>query len=377
MSETVDVSPAKSEKLDLWGLFGKIVSVSATLTGLGALATFSIIFTYLHTIGSPQLLGKALAAPSELWPLIVVSSIMLLFYLVILLITTAAYASAVNLFRQTPDVQRLMAYYLLIPTLAGVVATVCSTLLKQSSSIGGLFFDSSIWVGVGMLALFFTRRFYALLEGAISSGQAEPPSRLQFLGHMFGIAVGVWVAAMSATFPMIGVLKATPWPSNSGDMNKFVIFSILVTFLGFIPAIAYYVSKGDRLIKIRNAAIGLMVMTAGTLAIIPSMLPTVVDQAATIAGVKDTQVFSYLLKETYAAEDFDEAWGRVITTRNYPVVEGFILFSLGDVTLLCPKSIDGSSLSEWASVTGACVTMNSKMVVRMPVKMEHLQAQGN
>ncbi|MCX2812489.1 MULTISPECIES: hypothetical protein [unclassified Pseudomonas] len=368
MSELMTEGSVRLDNFNAWSALIKVVSASATLTGLGTILTFFVVFAYLHTIGTPELIGKALAAPSELWPLIIVSSIMLLFYLVMLLITTAAYASAVNLFRRTPDVQRLMAYYLLIPTLAGVVATVCSTLLKHSSSIAGLFVDSSIWVGVGMLALFFTPRFYALLEDAISGQGAEPPSRLQFLVHMLGIAVGVWVAAMSATFPMIGVLKATPWPSSSGGMNKFVFFSILVTFLGFIPAIAYYVSKGDRLIKMRNAAIGLMVMTVGTLAVIPSMLPTIVDQAAKLAGVKDTQVFSYMLKETYAAEDFDEAWGRVITTRTYPVVEGFILFSLGEVTLLCPKSIDGSSLSEWASVTGACVTMNSKMVVRMPTK---------
>jgi len=377
MSERVDVSPAKSETLDLRGLLGKVVSASATLTGVGALVTFSIIFTYLHTIGSPQLLGKALTVPSELLPLIIVSSIMLLFYLIILLITTAAYATAVNLFKRTPDVQRRMAYYLLIPALAGVVATVSSALLKRNLSVGGLFFDSSVWVGVGMIVLWFTPKFNALLEGAISDGGTEPPSRFQFILHMLGIAVAVWVAAMTATFPTIGVIKASPWPSHSEGMGKLVFFSILITFLGFIPAVAYYVSKGDKLIKVRNAAIGLVVMAAGTLVIIPSMLLAVVDQAATLAGVKDTQVFSYMLKETYAAEDFDKAWGCVTTIRTYPVVEGFILFSLGDVTLLCPKSIEDSSLSEWASVTGACVTMNSKAVVRMPVKKEPLHAQGN
>ena len=368
MSDLINVVPAKLDGFNIWSALVKLVSASVTLTGLGTLVTFFVIFAYLHAIGTPELIGKALEAPSELWPWIIVSSLLLLFYLVLLLLTTLTYALAINLFKKTPSVQPIMAIYLLIPTLAGVVATVYSTLESHNSSVVGVFVDSAVWVVVGMIVLFSMPKFNVSLGGAISNGGAKAVHRLSYLKHMWGLAMSTWFAAITATFPMLAVMSSPSVLYNAGSMTKVVWISILLTVFGFTPAIAYYVSKGAALTRVRNALIGVVALIIATLVIVSLAVPTAVDQAAVMAGIKDERVFSYMLTETYAAEDFDAGWGEVVTKRNYPVVEGFILFTLGGVTLLCPKILEGSNLSEWASKSGACLTMSSKMVKRMPLK---------
>lgn len=368
MSDLMTVVSAKDNGFDFWGALLKLVSASATLTGVGALVTFVVIFAYLHTIGTPELIGKALAAPSELWPWVIVSSLLLLFYLVLLLLTTATYALAINLFKKTPSVQPAMAIYLLIPTLAGVVATVYSTLMIRNSSAVSVFVDSAVWVGVGMIVLILLPKFTVSLAGAISNGSAKAVHLFSYLKYISGLAMSTWFAAITATFPMLAVMSVPSVLHKEGGMIKIVLISIFLTVLGFIPAVAYYVSGGGALTRVRNAFIGVVVLIIATLVIVPSAVPTAVDQAAVLAGIKDERVFSYMLMEAYATEDFDARWGEVVTKRNYPVVEALILFTLGGVTLLCPKDFKGSELSEWASKSVACLTMNSKMVVRMPLK---------
>lgn len=368
MSESLSIENIVTRKFDFWGFFGRFFSASATLAGVGALAAFSVLFTYLHAIGSPELIGRALTSPSALWPWILISSLLLLFYVVVLLITTAAYASALNVFKETPDVQPAMAGYLFVPAFAGVVAAVCSTMLNRNLSVSGMFIDSAVWVAVGMIVLFLTSNLSASLRKAILAEKADVPSKLQYAKHIFALVGGAWVAALTATIPMLGVLSTTSLLADPGGMKKLVLISIFITALGFVPAIAFYVSKGRRLIRARNALVGVLILIIGTLIVIPSIVPATVDRAASLAGIKDVRVFHYMLKETYATEDFDGRWGRVVETRNHPVVEGFVLFTLGDVTLLCPKALKDTSLSEWASESGACLTMSSKMVIRMPMK---------
>ncbi len=368
MSDIMTEVSARLDCFNVWSALVKVVSASATLTGFGAVLTFVVIFAYLHTIGTPELIGKALATPSELWPWIVVSSLLLLFYLVLLLLTTATYALAINLFKKTPIVQPAMAIYLLIPTLAGVIATVYSMLMSHNSSAFSVFVDSAVWVVVGMIVLFFMPKFNVALAGAISNGGVKAVHWLSYLKHASVLAMSSWFAAITATFPMLAAMSAPSVIYNAGGMTAVVFVSIFLTILGFVPAIAYYASEGGVLARVRNAFIGVLALVIATLVVVPSAVTTAVDQAAVLAGIKDERVFSYMLTETYAAEDFDARWGEVVTKRNYPVVEGFILFTLGGVTLLCPKILEGSNLSEWASKSGACLTMNSKMVVRMPLK---------
>lgn len=368
MSDLKSGVPTSLQGINVWRALGSLVSASATVTAVGALAAFVVIFAYLHEIGSPELIGKALAAPSEVWPWVVVSSLLLVSYLLLLLLTTASYAVAVNLFKKTPDVQRAMAGYLLIPTLAGVVATVCSTLLTHNTSVVPVFVDSAVWVVIGMLVLFFIPKFTVLLDKAISGDKAVHCFGVIHLKHMSALAMATWVAAIAATFPMLAVLSTPSLFYSQGGVSKAVFISIFITILGFVPAIAFYVSRGETFVRVRNAFFGVVALIIGTLVIVPSAVPAAVDQAAVLAGIKDVRVFPYMLKETYAAEDFDRSWGNVVTKRNYPVVEGLVLFTLGGVTLLCPKSLESTDLSRWASKSGACLTMNNKMVKRMPLK---------
>ncbi|NWB47922.1 hypothetical protein [Pseudomonas gingeri] len=100
----------------------------------------------------------------------------------------------------------------------------------------------------------------------------------------------------------------------------------------------------------------------------------IVYRAANLIGIQDLRVSSYMIRDTYAAKDFDSRWGSVETVRDYPVVEGFELFALGDIVLLCPKSLASTSFSDWPSKSHACLPLDAKSLKLMPDKQESDEA---
>lgn len=114
-----------------------------------------------------------------------------------------------------------------------------------------------------------------------------------------------------------------------------------------------------------------MLAISGALFFAPATIPMVVDGAASMIGIKDLQVASYMVKDTtYAVEDFDSQWGKPQALRGFPVVEALALFRLGDLLLLCPQSLSGTKLVEWPSLSKACLVLDAKLIKRMPVKVD-------
>ncbi|MGV8917284.1 MAG: hypothetical protein ACOH2R_05730 [Pseudomonas sp.] len=350
-------------------LFRSFVTTGAALTTIGSLTTFGVLFTYLHAIGSPELFGEAFSSAIALLPWILIASLILALCLAALMITSASYASVLALFNRAPDDQPYMAGILVLPTLAGVIAMVTSTMLGQRIGVLSVMAISAVAVFFAMLLMFLIPRFAKAVKNAshmeLGSSSAALTSQVRAGILLTG---ALWSTALSATAPMFGVLSITSWPSGQSGAYKLIIVSVVITMLGLVPAMAFYLWKGRPLVRARNAIGGMVVLAAGALFLLPASVPVAVDYAAELIGIKDLRVSPYMLKDTYAAEDFDAGWGKVKTVRGYPVVEGFVLFTLGDIMLLCPKTLARTKLSDWPSVTHACLEVDKKVIKRMPPK---------
>lgn len=351
-------------------LLGRFVATGAALTTIGSLTTFGVLFTYLHTIGSPELIGAALNSATALLPWILIASLILALYLSALMITSVSYASALALFNRAPSDQPYIAGILVLPTLAGVIAMVTSTLLGQRTDVFDVMAISAGIVSLAMLLMFLSPQFRKAVK---NTSCIEDGSRSATLINQVRVGVlltvALWGTALSATAPMLWVINTTSWPSGQYGVYKLVIISVVITALGLFPAAAFYIWKGEPLVRARNALGGMVVLAVGVLFLLPATVPVAVDHAAELIGIKDLRVSPYMLKDSYATEDFDARWGQVVTVRGYPVVEGFVLFALGDMMLLCPKTLAATKLSDWPSVTHACLVEDKKAVKRMPLKI--------
>jgi hypothetical protein len=143
---------------------------------------------------------------------------------------------------------------------------------------------------------------------------------------------------------------------------------VITSAFGLLPAVAFYLGKDGLWSRARYTLGGVVLVIAGALYFAPATIPMIVDSAAELIGIKSLKVSPFMIKDTYAAEDFDSQWGEVSTRRSYPVVEAFPLFTLGDLLLLCPKLLAPTDLENWPSVTHACLIVDAKTTKKMPEK---------
>jgi hypothetical protein len=60
--------------------------------------------------------------------------------------------------------------------------------------------------------------------------------------------------------------------------------------------------------------------------------------------------------------------GCVITLRRHPVVEGFPLFTVGSLIVLCPTKLASTKLQDWPEFAQDCLVTDTRTAKRMPMK---------
>jgi hypothetical protein len=347
----------------------QLVTASAVLTGLGFILTFCILFSYLHTIGYPSLMSSALDNTAALLPWILIAVLLLTLYLASLMVTSAFFAAALVPFKKTSNVQSFMALALILPSLAGITAMVYSVIIRQRSGVIDVMALSAAAVIIAMLVMLLIPKFRAAIRGV--ANKEDPPVRnamANWLTTIVGLVGTIWGTALSAMFPMLLLIKTYPWPKNSYELYKFACICVITSAFGLLPAVAFYLGKDGLWSRARYTLGGVVLVIAGALYFAPATIPMIVDSAAELIGIKSLKVSPFMIKDTYAAEDFDSQWGEVSTRRSYPVVEAFPLFTLGDLLLLCPKLLAPTDLENWPSVTHACLIVDAKTTKKMPEK---------
>lgn len=345
------------------------VAISAALAALGSLFTFFLLFTYLHAIGHPALLGPALGATTALIPWIIIVGLMFVLYLAGLTATSAVYSSVLALFNRHPRVQRYMAVMLFLPACSGMIAMVACIIFWQRADEVSTMIIAAASVAIAMILMLLITDVRNGVKTAVGWEKAAPRwSKVLATMRFTALPFGLWSTALSATLPMWILISTFAWPSDQYGLYKFAGACLITSGLGLVPAAAYYLWRDSLWERARNVTLGVVLVTGAALVFAPATVPMIVDRAAAMTGIKDLQVSSYMIKDTYAAEDFDSQWGKVDTLRGHPVVKGFALFSLGTVLLLCPGSLAATDFSEWPIVTDACLVLDAQTTKRMPKK---------
>lgn len=347
-----------------WGPIG------LSLTALSTALSFGVLFIYLDMIGYSKLLVPALGTKTALIPWIIIAAGTLAVYLGGLLIASGFYASTLRLFNREPSVQPYMALMLMLPALTGITALIVVILIGQRTGPVTATLVSALIVFVTIALMCSLPRFRHAIQLAAKPAVDDltTDTWLKRATRIGGVAGGIWGAALSAVFPMLLLISTYVWPDNRINLYKLVFGSVAIATLGLIPAAAFYLSKDGLWLRARNAMVGILLLFAAVQFFAPATVPAAVDSAAKVMGVQDRHVYSYMIKDTYGAEDFDARWGDVRTVRGFPVVEAFTLFSLGDLLLLCPQTLATTKRQDWPSVSRACLLVDGKTTRPMPEK---------
>lgn len=346
------------------------VTTGAILTGLGSIVTFSVLFAYLNAIGHPELLSPALASPAALLPWIIITALMLELYLGGLMIASAFYASALAFFNHKPNDQPYMAITLMLPALAGISAMVASLIIYQHAGAFLALSLSALAVVAVILLMLLIPKFKSIVKEANQPGdEASSITQAKRTANVVGLIATIWGTGLSAMFPIFLLINSHPWPAHRFELIKFAGICILLTVIGLFPAAAFYICRDGFWTRTRYTLGAMVFVVASAFYFVPTTVPKVVDKTATLIGIKSLEVSWYMIKDTYSAEDFDSSWGKVETLRGSPVVEGFPLFTLGDLLLLCPQSLASTDLTARPHVTHACLVVDVKTTKKMPEKI--------
>ncbi|MGS0738186.1 hypothetical protein ACVBEG_16960 [Pseudomonas sp. GG8] len=346
-----------------WGFVSVILGVLGTIFGIGTL------YTYFQAIGLPELLPLALDTKTSLIPWMIVVGILFVMYVVGLIVTSAAYAWVVATFNKQPSYQPLMAVLLTIPALAGITVLIVAIFQFQEYGTPWKLLASGITVFAVTLLLMKFQKFKMAID--VTALMAHPTTKIGWqrraavLFTVTGILCGT---VFIAVLPVLLLLMTYQGPEDNAALYKLTWMSIAAAGVTLIPAMAFFISQDSLPTRLRNTFVGLVLMIVAMLSFAPATLPIIVYRAALMMGVRSNQTASYMITDTYASEDFDARWGTVTTLRGHPVVEGFPLFTVGSLILLCPANLVETKLQHWPEFSQACLVTDTKTAKRMPTK---------
>lgn len=360
--------PNGSIKKNVKRVINHWVVVSVTLSAAGALFGFVILSTYLNAIGLPDLFPSALDTKTALVPWMILVALLLIFYMFILTMNSGIFASGVGLFSKQPYAQTTLVRALALPVFVGITLQMSGIVWEFNMLI--TFLGSVIGEMAVLGALMSQKKFSAAIHVAgFMTAKPEMGAKWQAkFGALFPLSMVVFGTVVTAVLPVQVALSTYPTPTDFESTLILNIKAIAVSLLALVPAFTFFAFGKNLLIKMRNTLAVLIVMTAAMLTLAPSTFPAMVYQTAYLMGLRDTTVNAYLITDTYSSEDFDAGWGHVTAVKDRPIVNGFPLFKLGDLLILCPANLAKVKLNEWPKKSQACLVTDTKTAKRLPEK---------
>jgi MFS family permease len=350
--------------------------LSVLFTGLGALLGFYTLSTYATAIGRPDVMAAAIEAKSALVPWLATVIGMLAVYLLILLSTTVLFGLSVSLFNDIASQQHKLVGVLFLPVFAGIVALMWQVFAGPSLTDGWKLVWTLIWLVLALASLLAFPVFRLAVDTCAtlaSPGNARSwPLRFWF---MLMVALLLVATVICAIFPASLILKAYVGEETPDASHRLMFVSMFAATVALLPVVVFYVSKADLFKRLGLGVLAVIVSGGMVITISPGSPAAIVSAAALVMNVRVPVAANFMLTKTYAVEDFDTTvWGPVDTVRGQPVVNGFPLFSFGDVLLLCPTSLISKGRKDWPEQSAYCVLTQSSAAIRMPKKAPALPA---
>ena len=343
--------------LEHWGAF--TVTLSVIGAGIGVLTLY--IFT--SAIGRVDLFMMAIDAKSALavWVLIVV--LIGTFYLASLSMTTWFYGMAVSLFENIPDKLGMVALWLLLPIWVGFGAFIMLVFYGSNYFRVDVSLVLVCVVTASVYGLLFLGKGFRKLFRDSSAGMGRAKRFFALAFQCFIVCFTVVLSAIPASI----ILKSYVGEDGSDAVGFVAVLTFFTLALSLVPAFVFYASKGEAYMRAIYGSIVALLLLSLFFLFSRGAMSTVTYAAARSLQVKQDVPARFVLADDVSLSDFDNLqWRTRLHGGKRVEVQGFSLFSFGDVLLLCPGDYINLGLHDLSKFSMNCfLTQNSK-VVRMP-----------
>ncbi len=346
-----------------WVLIGGIGALISAVVSYGVLMTYSLAIGRIDLL--PLLFDKKFSA---LLPWMGLVAFLLIVYMAVMFVATAFYSLSVSLFNEAPNLRPAVARIFFWHAVAGSLLFVGFAFKRPDMNHWlvaiVIVFCMAVMVGVSMRSkkLRVALKFVSLFNNLKARG---------VWWHQVGVFVFAYsilmLAIFSVAYPMSVFLKSYTGKDTPEAIESLMGISMIAVVLLFLPALIFFVSKKHVVIRAFLTSSSALIITLVVVAICPGVSSTLVYKAAEMVGVREMSSFKYRLLKNFEIKDFDKAtWGDVDGSPDLPVVTAFPLFSLGDVLLLCPSSLNSTRLGGWPDHSHACILTQGSDVVKLP-----------
>lgn len=203
----------------------------------------------------------------------------------------------------------------------------------------------------GLMSVFLIN--YLSLRKPVSIAQEYQPSKLRIKTALTLYAVSpallLVVIALYFSFGFNTVLGWIDQNTAGDDIVTILKISVLIAVLGMLllfPGAMYAVTEPtvrNSVWFIRFGIISIILWLFLTCMYIPSFYPVLVDKTMALAGISDWKSRRFQIDETKIpfSHFTNEEWQRVRTDGEKRfIVKGIMVYSLSNVKLLCPESIE-------------------------------------
>ncbi|MCK9798799.1 hypothetical protein M1B34_13970 [Pseudomonas sp. MAFF 302030] len=346
--------------LTYWTQIGTLIGLSAA--GLGMLS----LYMYTRAIGRTDLFMDAIDAKSALLVWLFMVLVMMGIFLILLCVTTVLFGLATSLFHRTADRTKDVVVWLALPVLVGFSSIVVAIYYASGSDW---------WLIIGLLMIFpvscwgvlsrqaFQQVIAANLETPTGSA---PRDRVSFLLSLLACLLGTVIAAL---FPTMLAMNAYVNEVSNDSAHPIASLSLLTLVLTLLPVVVFHHKAGSVYKRALYAVLCVILIAVVFLLMLPGAMSQITTKAAGGLDIRQSVVERFVLRDDIELLDLDPlVWNTRLMSQNHLEIQGFQLFSFGDVLLICPQGLRQLPLNQMHSYTQQCIKTRNSAVTRKPTK---------
>ncbi|MEM6160247.1 hypothetical protein AAH446_06785 [Erwinia sp. P6884] len=152
------------------------------------------------------------------------------------------------------------------------------------------------------------------------------------------------LVSCSFVFPLGLIMKTLKFPDGTGNLKEAIwLFSLtsLIIILTLIPLMVFSGLRAGLLKRLTAFFFSTLITLALTSSLLPVIPAMIINMTMKLSGVMDLTMYCYAVPaEKYPAEMFaGKRWGYSESKdKKFHIFEGVNLFTLGNVSLICPKN---------------------------------------
>ncbi|WAC45216.1 hypothetical protein OU997_03205 [Pseudomonas sp. SL4(2022)] len=343
--------------------------ITVTLSFFGVGVGILSLYVYTRAIGRIDLFMPATDAKSALaiWLLLVLLTMAA--YLITLTVTTWLYGISVSQFDKIRRKHNQVACWLLIPLLIGfgtfiLMAFFSSELFKTPIAVSII----AVTTVLGLLMLLGFRRFRILI--ALNTCRAITWQQALFL---LWLAVTLVFTVISAAISTSLILTSYVGDDTQEAIRFVAKFSMGTLVLSLIPTFVFYTAKGDIYRRVAYGCSALVILFLIFLLLAPGAMTSITFAAAGNLEIRQNTTANFILDDQIELDDLDNLqWRTRLHPSNKVAIQGFQLFSFGDVLLLCPSDLLELKPHELPHYTRLCLMTRNSRVNRKPLRPHYL-----